>query len=178
MTSRLRRRRTATFAALFAASGVAYACSSSNPPVLSSENPVDGGLGVIDAPSSVTDSPTSTTGNEDAGDAGTGSGDASTSPHVDAGHSDDAGFQFPDANGLPPFNDDAYIPCGIVNCSPGCCTQSGVCLPGNAANACGGNGNACTDCTAMPGNLTCDPTNWACVPSEDGGSDDSGGGNG
>jgi hypothetical protein len=49
-------------------------------------------------------------------------------------------------------------PCGPSNCD-GCCTADGRCEAGTAANACGGNGNACGICTGLEACLVS-----ACVP--------------
>src|SRR5581483_8976906 len=51
--------------------------------------------------------------------------------------------------------------CGPANCPNGCCDAQGACRAGTDVVACGGGGQACSDCIQQ-GFMLCDATKRAC----------------
>ncbi len=145
-----------------------YACSSSSPPVLASNDGTDGGGGENGDATAGRDGMVSSVGSDAAADGSSAAGEASTS--MDSGGTEvpDVGYTLIDVASLPDAAAlDGNVPCGLLSCSPGCCASDGPCLPGTDPTACGTEGNACTDCTQTQ--QTCDPTTWRCENVDDAG---------
>jgi hypothetical protein len=144
------------------------ACSSSSPPLLTTDttdaSPID-----TDAPSTQGTSPDDAMstvvgqeGGSSGGDSGgAGAGDAEVTDATGGMEIPDVGYTLIDAASLPDSAGlDNWAPCDFLNCSPGCCTSTGACVPGTDPTACGAEGNACVDCTQT--SQTCNPTTWEC----------------
>jgi hypothetical protein len=160
--------RIALLASVAGAAGTLDACSSSAPPVLTSNDGTDGGGGEISDATAGRDGSVSSVETDAATDGSSAAGEASTS--IDSGGTEvpDVGYTLIDVAALPDAAGlDGNVPCGLLSCSPGCCTSEGTCLPGTDPTACGTEGNACVDCTQTQ--QTCDPTTWRCEDLDDAG---------
>jgi hypothetical protein len=137
------------------------ACSSSSPPpVDTSPSGTDAGPGATDGRSGSQDAPRADALSVEDGGADTGTSLDAANGQEDSGPAD-APYGGIDVNTLPEAGTfDAFVPCGILNCSTGCCASDGTCAPGTADNACGYAGNHCTDCTLQT--QTCNAQTSSC----------------
>jgi hypothetical protein len=144
-------KRIALATAIFVVAALAGACSSSEPPIVTTGDQNPGGkndAAVVDTGGVIFDAAQYLDGND-----GANAQDASPDAIVvrDAAEEDsaptDTGLvdvaSLPDAASL-----DAYVGCAFLTCSPGCCNAAGQCVGGDSNTECGSSGNACQDCTS------------------------------